>query len=238
MKITIAATLVASAVLSFTGVSSAAAQSPPQVTGARIQAALLSPSAFGEGFMFKASLNTGAKLSSTRATLHFSSISCSRFEANVYVSYFGDTAGALASYANPHPYLNYPETIFDGFQDVMQFATKADATTYFDQAEAKYATCQSFAEPNPGDNRPGGGTALVTTLSQSATTVNGDRAFTLTQMVAPSEASGVSFYHENTLYVVAGTNVYSLLDLSGTDDEPSPALMSDLIGRVQALYPR
>ena len=40
------------------------------------------------------------------------------------------------------------------------------------------------------------------------------------------------------LVVVSGTNVYQFWNLSGTNDEPSPALMAQLIKQTQKLYPR
>jgi hypothetical protein len=42
-------------------------------------------------------------------------------------------------------------------------------------------------------------------------------------------------FFRNTLTVMAGPDVYQMFDYSGTDDEPSPALMSQLIRQVQQL---
>jgi hypothetical protein len=244
MKFTIVAAAAAAAAFSFAVAGSAAAQpsrhrpaTPPQLTGSRLQAGLLPASAFGAGFTLKTTLNTGAKLLSTRATLVVPTAACSTFEGEIYVSGFGDTAGALSLYDNPDAATELPEAIIDGFQDVIQFATTGAATTFFTQARAKYAACLSFSEPDPTDTSPGGGTFQLSTLGESKTTVSGDQAFTVTQAIGKSEKPGATKYI-NILYVVAGTNVYSMWQYSGTNDEPSPAAMSQLISKVQALYPR
>lgn len=231
------------AALSFAAAGSAAAQttghsakrmpaSPPQVTGARLLSGLLSPSAFGNSFTFGASLNSGSKLSSTHAQKHVSGMSCAGFQGSEWVSGFGNTAGAAERYNNPSPTL---VTIFYGFEDVLQFASTQAAATYFNQADAKYASCREFSEPNPGDTKPGGGTYQVNVLGVSKTTVRGDRGFTATQQIAESERPGVTLYI-NVLYVLGGANVYSLWQVNGTNNEPSPTAMSSLIHRIQGLY--
>ncbi len=80
---------VVTAALSFAAAGPAGAQplrhsdnhksAPPQVTGSRLQSALLPPSAFGPDFTFSASLNAGGKLQTTRAKYHVPSMSCSAF---------------------------------------------------------------------------------------------------------------------------------------------------------------
>jgi hypothetical protein len=163
--------------------------------------------------------------------------SCSTFEGEIYVSGFGNTAGAVDLYVNADASTQRPEAIIDGFQDVIQFATAGAAATFFNQAQAKYAACPSFSEPNPTDTSPGGGAFQISTLGVLKTTVSGgDQAFTVTQAIALSETPGHTKYID-VLYVVAGTNVYSMWQESGTNDEPSPALMSQLIRKIQALYP-
>ncbi|MGH3256036.1 MAG: hypothetical protein ACRDOU_11710 [Streptosporangiaceae bacterium] len=231
------------AALSFAAAGPAAAQtlghpvqrvpaSSPQVTGARLLSGLLSPSAFGNGFTFGASLNSGGKLASTHANKHVSGMSCSAFEGSEWVTGFGNTAGAAEEYKNPSPgnvALDY------GFEDVLQFASTAAAATYFNQADTKYTSCREFTEPNPGDTRPGGGTYQVNVLGVSKTTVRGDRGYKVTQQIAESERPGVTLYI-NVLYVVAGANVYSLWQVNGTNDEPSTTAMGSLIHRIQGLY--
>jgi hypothetical protein len=204
---------------------------PPQVNGVRLQAAMLPPSAFGTDFTFSEALNSGARLMSTRIKDHVPSMSCGAFEGRVYISAFGDTAGADVRYSNPDAASAYPDTIFLGDQYVLQFATAASAVTFYSQARAKYAACVSLTEPFIGTY-----TASVDTLSVTKTSVGGNQAFLVTQYIS------VPGYFEKPLYllylyVVAGTDVYGLSDAGGTNDEPSPALMSNLIHRVQALYP-
>jgi hypothetical protein len=119
-----------------------------------------------------------------------------------------------------------------GEEYVLQFAAAATATRFYNQAWAKYRACLSFTESLMV------GKATVDTLSVTKSTVSGDRAFLVTQGVTLAGHSN----HRRALYllylyVVAGTNVYSLSDNSETNAEPSVTLMGDLIHRVQALYP-
>jgi hypothetical protein len=231
MRFKTAAAVVAAVALSYAVAGPATAQSlaplakhssaPAQVSGSRLQKGLLPGSAFGSGFTISGRLNTGSKLMGTRASLHVSSMKCSAFEGYDYVSGFGNTAGALDQYNNPS-------------QDVVQFASTSAATNFFNSGHSKFAACHTFSEPNPGDKSPGGGTYQVSTLSLSKLTVGGDHAFEATQTLAESEAPGITLYI-NVLFVVAGTNVYNLWNVSGTNDQPAP--MGKLIHQIQALYP-
>ena len=230
MKFTIAA-VAAAAVL-----ASGAIAAQPQISGTRLQAGLLPVSEFGAGFTVSTTLNTGGGLVSTQVALPVPTASCSTFEGKIYVSGFGNTAGALDKYVNPNAVVQLPEAIIQGFQDVLQFATTSAATTFFDQAHAKYAACQSFSEPNPTDTSPGGGTFQISTLGVSKTTVSGEAAFSVTQAIAQSEKQGATRFID-ILYAVAGPDVYSMWQQSGTNDEPSPTLMGQLIRKIQALYP-
>jgi hypothetical protein len=244
MRFKTTAIVVAAAALSCAAAGPAMAQSlaplanhhsaPAQVTGSRLQKGLLPGSSFGTDFTISSRLNTGRKLMGTRAILHVSSMKCSAFEGFDYVSGFGNTAGALDQYDNPSPFAAYPNTVLYGFQDVVQFASTSAATNFYNASHSKYAACHSFTEPNPGDKSPSGGTYQVNTLSLSKITVNGYHAFVGSQTLAESEAPGITLYI-NVLIAVAGTNVYSLWDVSGTNDQPTP--MGKLIHQIQALYP-
>ena len=217
-------------------VSQSKTTAPPQISGSRLQTGLLPASAFGAGFTLATTLNTGSGLLSTPATQNGPTTSCSTFEGKIYVSGFGNTAGALAEYVNPNAAMQRPEAIMQGFQDVIQFATATAATAFFTQARAKYTACLSFSEPNPTDTNPGGGTFQISTIGVSKTTVSGDAAFSVTQQIALSEHPGATEFVD-VLYAVAGTDVYSMWQHSGTNDEPSPTIMGSLIHKVQGLYP-
>ena len=208
----------------------------PQISGSRLQTGLLPASAVGTGFTLGTTLNTGSGLLTTPATLNSTATSCSTFEGKIYVSGFGNSAGALDKYVNPNAAMQRPEAIIQGFQDVIQFATASAATTFFTAARAKYTTCQSFSEPNPTDTNPGGGTFQISTLGVSKTTAGGNAAFSVTQQIALSESPGATEFID-VLYAVAGTDVYSMWQQNGTNDEPSPTLMGNLIKKIQGLYP-
>lgn len=198
---------------------------------------LLPPSAFGDGFTSSATLSTGGKLQSTRATKHVPSMSCRVFEGQIFFGVYGDTAGALNMYVNPNAIGQFPDTILYGYQAVVQFTTAQAAGTFFAQSRAKFARCKSFSEPNPGDNVPGGGAFQVGSVSVAKTSISGHQAFVVTQAIAMSESPGTSWYRD-ILFVASGTDVYSLWEVSGVNDEPAPALMTRLIHKIQALYPR
>ncbi len=208
----------------------------PQISGSRLQTGLLPASAFGTGFTLGTTLNTGTGLLTAPTTLNATTTGCSTFEGKIYVSGFGNSAGALDKYVNPNAAMQRPEAIIQGFQDVIQFATASAATTFFTAARAKYTACQSFSEPNPTDTNPGGGTFQISTLGVSKTTAGGNAAFSVTQQIALSESPGATEFID-VLYAVAGTDVYSMWEQSGTNDEPSPTLMGGLIKKIQALYP-
>ncbi len=111
----------------------------PQVTGVRLQSALLPASAFGDGFTATDRLNTGNKLWSTRTRIKPSSLSCVNFETYVFVGGFGNTAGAADSVDNPNPaFADYPSVILGGDQAVLQFRTAQAAASFYSQAYAKY----------------------------------------------------------------------------------------------------
>jgi hypothetical protein len=208
----------------------------PQISGSRLQTGLLPASAFGTGFTLGTTLNTGTGLLTAPATLNATTTGCSTFEGKIYVSGFGNSAGALDKYVNPNAAMQRPEAIIQGFQDVIQFATASAATTFFTAVRAKYTACQSFSEPNPTDTNPGGGTFQISTLGVSKTTVGGNAAFSVTQQIALSESPGATEFID-VLYAVAGPDVYSLWQQNGTNDEPSPTLMANLIKKIQGLYP-
>jgi hypothetical protein len=236
VKIRVVTAVMAAAVLWFATAGPATAQpfgqkaGPPQVTGTQLWTAILPLSAFGSGFTFLKSLRTGDKLESTKVKLHVPSMSCSTFASEIYIAGLGNTAAVAVKYFNPAWLPTYPNTIIEGEEYVLQFAGSATATAFYNQVRAKYVACGYF------DTTSFLGPSIVDTLSVAPTSVSGDRAFVVTQRLsAPGIFEGELYLVY--LWVVAGTNVYNTGVLSGTNDEPSPALMSTLIHRVQALYP-
>jgi hypothetical protein len=243
MKIRTAMVAAAAAALSFAAAGSAAAQTlghqnqhkpARQITGSRLARGLLPASAFGSDFSSAHPVDTGRHLSSTHITQTPSSLSCGTFSDNVYDTHWGNTAGAYVTYFDPNYSTNWPFSDYSVGQVVLQFATVHAASTYYNQTYAKYVACKSFFVANPSDNTPGGGSDEVSGTSTRKTTVSGHQAFVNGQSWAPNNAPVDQFYIE-TLYVISGTDVYELWANSGTNDEPSTSLMSNLIHRVQAL---
>jgi len=208
------------------------ARPAPQVTGARLQSALLPASAFGDGFTVTDRLNTGNALWPPHAHLKPSSLSCTHFETYIFVGGFGDTAGATDGFDNPNPaFADYPNVALAGDQAVLQFKTTQAAASFYNQAYARNKQCSDFTESDPADNLQ----LELTSQSLASTTIARNKAFQLTQLVVLSSMPAVSFY-QNTAVVLAGTNVYTIDDLNGTNDPVSASLLGKLIGRVQALY--
>jgi hypothetical protein len=237
MKFKVIAVISTAAALSLGMAGSAAASSlstkpAPQVTGARLRTALLPASAFGDGFTVYQRLNSGSKLVSTQ--LHFkpSNLTCAGFEMYIYVKGFGDTAGAMNSVENPNPDLsNYPSVVLGDDQAVLQFKTTGAATSFYNEAYARYKQCVAFTEPDTVDNSQ----YELTTQSLATTTVGKNKAFQLIQLVDIAALPGFNFY-QNTAVVLSGTNVYTIDDLNATNDPISTSLLNSLISRVQALY--
>ncbi len=233
--------VIATAAALWLGMAGAAGAAPlshkakpaPQVTGVRLQSALLPTSAFGDGFTVMYRLNTGKKLWSTRARIKPASLSCVNFESYVYVGGFGDTAGAADGVGNQNPaWADYPSLILGGDQAVIQFKTTQAAASFYRQAYAKYKQCSYFTESDPfGLNTQ----FELTTQSLSKTAIGKNNAFGVIQLVDLSAAPAFSFY-ANTAVVLAGTNVYTIDDVNGTNDPISGSLLGSFIKRAQALY--
>ena len=108
------------------------------------------------------------------------------------------------------------------------------ASTYYSQAKAKYAKCKDFTESVPASSIPGSGKMETTLLTMSKTKVGKYQAFELTQAVTLSELPGFSLTL-NTLVTVEGTDVFTVVSLSGTNDPVSASLMLKFVNRVKKL---
>jgi hypothetical protein len=206
------------------------AKPAPQVTGVRLQSALLPASAFGSGFKVTRRLNTGSKLWSTRARIKPSSLSCVKFEGYIYVGGFGNTAGATNQVDNQNPsFADYPSVVLGGDEAVIQFKTAGAAASFYNQAFTRYKQCQHFSATSDGIQLE------LSTQSVSRTTIAKNKAFQVIQFVDISAVPALSFY-ANTAVVLSGTNVYTIDDVNGTNDPIPTSLLSNFIHRVQALY--
>jgi len=210
------------------------AKSAPQVTGSRLQSALLPASAFGSGYTVADRLNTGGKLWSTRVNVKLSSLSCANFETFNVVGGYGNTAGATEGINNPSPAIaDYPSIFLAGDATVLQFKTASAATSFYNAEYSKYKSCSDFTEGDVAGN----GSVELTNQLLVKTTIGKNAAFQLVQLASIASFSTFGFY-ENTAVVLSGTNVYTIDDLDGTNDQVTPSLLGSLISRVQALYKR
>ncbi len=204
----------------------------PQVTGTRLQSALLPASAFGDGFTVADRFDTGNALLPPVALFSPADSTCSLFQPYTLVVGFGNTAGATEGVTNSHPAIgDYPNVVLTAEQGVLQFQTIKAAATFFSQAFSLYKQCSAFTESVGPDSVQ----LELTTQSLSSTTIDTNEAFQLIQYVDVASRPAVSFY-QSTAVVLSGTNVYAIDNLDGTNDPIAAWLLGNLIHRVQALY--
>jgi hypothetical protein len=205
-----------------------------QVSGSKLKSALLPASYFGSDYQSGPAASSGNSVSTLPATEHVSSVSCGTFEALSGEGFFGEDAFAFSFADNPNFFSELPSSEFYYRQSVDQFGSTKAASAYYGQAHAKYAKCKYFTESVSDGQIPGVGSLETTTQSMSNTRVGKYQAFQVGQVSDLTEMSGITI-QLNTLVAVAGTDVYTMESLGGTNDPISTALMHDLIGRVQKL---
>lgn len=207
----------------------------PQVSGNRLLTGLLPASAFGDQFLPLLSVTTASSLWPTKVRITPASVSCRAFETFGNIGGWGNTAGAQEDLLNnTNDFSDLADLLFSGFQNVTQFATPQSAATFYGQSYAKYNACPSVTLSRPNEL---GGEVQLTNVSIGKTTIGKYQAFTVMQSDVLSSFSTVTFY-QASLVVLAGTDVYTINENSTTNDPVPTALMSKLISRVQALYPR
>jgi len=212
--------------------SALAASHPVQVTGGKLKSALLPAASFGSDFHLQFVLWSKG-LWHQRATDHVPSMSCARFEDGT-IGRFGESAVALSFVDDNNAITNYPNSEFYYNQVVYQFPSVKAASTYYSQAKAKYAKCKDFTENVQASSVPGSGKMDTTLMSMAKTKVGRYQAFQAVQDVDLSEAPGFSLTL-NTLVTVEGTDVFTIVSLSGTNDPVSTSLMLKLVNRVRKL---
>ena len=211
----------------------ASSRPPVQVTGNKLQSALLPALSFGSDHQVVKSASSGKWLLHQKARDHVPTMSCGGFE-DVAMGPFGQTASAFSIVNNQNPFADYPNTDFFFWQSVYQFSSAKAAATFFNQEQAKYAKCADFTMTIPADSVPGSGSMEVTNQSMAKTKVGKYQSFEAGQIGAPSEAPGDT-NQLNTTITVEGTGVFAIESFSGTNDTVSANLMLNLINRVKKL---
>lgn len=211
-----------------------------QLTGAQLQSALLPPTAWGKTMKDALRVNTGKNLKSPHTVDRIATTSCSLFELdNLNPAYgkltpaYGKTAQAQEGSYNTKPTPLLPTTPFAAFQYVSQFASVQAADTFYNQSYAKFKACKSFTWPAAETNYPKYGDLHLTTQNWWDTTVGNYPAFALSQLSVYSKQPHPFII--NTLVTVAGADVYLIYILNIGNVQPSHAVMSQLISRVQRL---
>ncbi|HLJ99547.1 MAG TPA: hypothetical protein VKU39_06520 [Streptosporangiaceae bacterium] len=205
------------------------------MTGNRLATALLPASAFGDNFKSYGLHSTGGRLLPTTVKAVPAGRSCKDFEQYVSINAWGNTSGAEDWGYNSVLDFSNPNVISSSYQNVVQFATPQAAAKFYGEEYAKYGACQTVTVTDPTSTD--GGTEELTNQSLAKTTLGKYQAFNLIQSDIFSDVSSVTLY-DATVVVLAGTNVYTVAEVNGTNDPVSEGLIGKLISRVQALYPR
>jgi hypothetical protein len=198
------------------------AAAPVQLTGTHLHAALLPASYFPSGYKVEKIENysSGSKLEHKPAKYHLATFSCQRYLLNsLPATGFGETAtaGDVISRAGKQAYN----------QVVFQFATDAQATTFYRQFYAFTGRCRTVTA-----SFNGGKVKLATTFIKKKK-IGRYQAFRALQTVT---ATGFNTTVNDTTTVLAGTDVY-YLDAAGSTVPTKPAVpaaLLHLIARVQA----
>ncbi len=207
-------------------VPAAQAAAPVQLTGTQLASRLLSPSFFPSGYKIVKSgtYNSGRHLEHSPVKHHLAAFSCKTFIIKgLPRTGYGETATA-GSIVNKIGVGAYAQTVF-------QFATSAQATTFYRQFYAFTARCRTVTASFHG-------TVRLTTQSLKKTHLGRLPAFLAKQTLF---ATGFPATINDTLYTVSGRDVY-FIDAAGNKHAPSkPGLstaVQHLVARVVHLGPR
>jgi hypothetical protein len=199
----------------------AQAAAPAQLTGTHLHAALLPASYFPSGYQVEKIENysSGAKLEHGQARYHLATFSCQKWLVFAFPETgFGETATAadIISRAGSQAYA----------QTVFQFATSAQAATFYRQMYAFTQRCRTITASFHGK-------VGLTTKFIKQEHVGRYAAFRALQT---ETATGFRPTLNDTTTVLAGTDVYQL-DAAGQTVPATPAVpaaLLHLIARVQA----
>jgi hypothetical protein len=210
-----------------------------QVSGAKLQTALLPASDFGSGYTSSNAQNTGNSLWSSHGSLSVSGTPCDAFVDSPYLVGYGDTAATANLVSQPESGSSNPDAVLLAFQGVAQFASSQSAGSFYGQSLAKYTSCQSFSDSS-SDGSGGTVTLTITVQSTANTSVDKYQAFEVSQSAEISDSSSDinGTIYLNTTVVNAGTNIYLLTEWNQSNDGVASWLLTSMINRAQALYKR
>ena len=214
--------------------SALAASHPVQVSGTKLKSALLPASSLGSDWEWDYTLWSKG-IWHFKATDHVATMSCSKLELSTVLLHVGESANAVSVNDNTNPWPYYPNVQFFTYQAVYQFPGTKAARTFFNQAKAKYAACKDFkVNALPGDPIPGGG--VMETVNQTIThnKVGQYQAFQVGQLADLSDSPGFTV-DPNTTVALAGTDVFIIDSVGGTNDSVPASMMLKLINRVKKL---
>ncbi len=211
-----------------------AATHPVQVTGTKLESALLPASMFGSGWQWDLKLWSKG-IWHFKATDRVATMSCSKLELSNVLLRVGESGVAVSYNDNTDPWPSYPSVQFFYYQAVYQFPGTKAAGTFFSQAKAKYAKCNDFKINSlPGDPVPGGGVEEIVNQTMTHHKVGPYQAFQVGQLDDLSDQPGFTL-NPNTTVALAGTNVYIIDSFGGTNDPIADSMVLKLINRVKKL---
>ena len=187
--------------------SALAASHPVQVSGTKLKSALLPASSLGSDWEWDYTLWSKG-IWHVKATDHVATMSCSKLELSTVLLHVGESANAVSVNDNTNPWPYYPNVQFFTYQAVYQFPSTKAASTFFNQAKAKYAACKDFkVNALPGDPIPGGGVMETVNRTITHDKVGPYQAFQVGQLADLSDSPGFTV-DPNTTVALAGTDVF------------------------------
>ena len=206
-------------------VAAAQAATPTQLTGTQLASRLLPPSSFPPGYKIVKSgtYNSGGHLEHGPVKHHLAAFSCKTYIIKgLPRTGFGETATA-GSIVNKNGVGAYAQTVF-------QFASSAQATTFYRQFYAFTARCRTVTASFHG-------TVRLTTQSLKKTHLGRLPAFLAKQTLF---ATGFPATINDTLTTVSGRDVF-FIDAAGQKVPTKPALSTavlSLVTRILHFGPR
>jgi hypothetical protein len=214
--------------------SALAASHPVQVSGTKLKSALLPASSLGSDWEWDYTLWSKG-IWHAKATEHVATMKCSKLELSTVLLHVGESATAVSVNDNTNPWPYYPNVQFLTYQAVYQFPSTKAARTFFNQAKAKYAACTDFkVNALPGDPIPGGGVMETVNRTITHNKVGTYQAFEVGQLADLSDSPGFTV-DPNTTVALAGTDVFIIESIGGTNDSVPASMMLKLINRVKKL---
>lgn len=224
--------IVIASALGAAGCTSASSPAPVQVTGTRLESALLPATDFGQYALAGKMVSSGSRLTDRPAVDRIATMSCQDLLASsASEPAFGQTAYArdtVAVISGPAGEATYA-------QDVLQFARPSAATAYYTQLAAGYARCVSVTVRSTVQHT----SVSATVHSVSNVLAGGHQAVAIITSLTAYNPLGMHGSVTNTSDLIVAADGVDVLSVAsghlGSLRLAPTALIVKLIARVQAL---